>query len=89
VAEPRSSQAHRVPAPQAFEEQHYPVAYWASRWGFSRKTVRDWFSEEYGPGILRQPNTGRRSKRNYTTIMISASAAAQIYARRTTRESVH
>ena len=85
MVEQRSSQALRAQAPQAFEEQHYPVSYWASRWGFSRKTVRDWFSDEYGPGILRQPNTGRRSKRNYTTIMISASAAARVYAKRTTQ----
>lgn len=84
-----SSNALRSPASQAFEEQHYPVSYWASRWGFSRKTVRDWFSDEYGPGILRQPHTGRRSKRNYTTIMISTSAAARVYAKRTMKELVH
>ena len=89
MVEQRSSQALRAQAPQAFEEQHYTVSYWASRWGFSRKTVRDWFSDEYGPGILRQPNTGRRSKRNYTTIMISASAEVRVYARRTTQELVH
>ena len=28
--EQRSSQALQVPAHQAFEEQHYPVSYWAS-----------------------------------------------------------
>jgi len=89
VVEQGSSHALRASAPQAFEEQHYPVSYWASRWGFSRKTVRDWFSDEYGPGILRQPNTGRRSKRNYTTITISASAAARVYAKRTTQELIN
>ena len=78
-----------VPVPQAFEERHYPIAYWARLWGFSQKTVRDWFRDEYGGGILRQPNTGRRSKRDYTTIMISASAAARVYAKRTGRELVH
>src|SRR5712692_9444033 len=36
----------------AFEERHYPIAYWARRWGFSEKTVREWFRDEYGPGIL-------------------------------------
>jgi hypothetical protein len=33
-----------------FEEQYYPVVYWAKRWGFSVKTVRGWFQDEYGPG---------------------------------------
>jgi len=79
----------RVSAPPAFEEHHYPVAYWARLWGFSHKTVRDWFRDEYGPGILRQPNIGRRKKRDYTTLMISASAAGRIYAKRTGRELVH
>ncbi len=73
----------------AFEEQHFPTVYWARRWGFSPKTVREWFREEYGPGILRQPNRGRRSKRDYTTIMVSASAAARVYAKRTARELIH
>ena len=75
-------------APPAFEERHYPTAYWASLWGFSAKTVREWFRDEHGAGILRQENTGRRSKRDYTTVMISASAAARIYAKRTGRELV-
>jgi len=68
---------------RAFEEQHFPIDYWARGWGFSPKTVRDWFRDEYGPGILRQPNTGRRTKRDYTTIMVSPSAAARVYAQRT------
>jgi predicted site-specific integrase-resolvase len=76
-------------APLAFEEQHFPVAYWARRWGFSAKTVRDWFRDENGPGILRQPNTGRRLKRDYTTIMISTSAAARMYAKRTAKGLIH
>lgn len=68
---------------QAFEEQHFPIRFWAQRWGFSEKTVREWFRDEYGPGILRQPHTGRRSKRDYTTFKISASAAARVYGKRT------
>jgi hypothetical protein len=72
-----------------FEEQHHPILYWAKRWGFSAKTVRDWFRDEYGPGILRQPNTGRRLKRDYTTIMVSPSAAARVYAKRTRQELIH
>ena len=72
-----------VSVPPSFEEQHYPIAHWARLWGFSQKTVRDWFRDEYGAGILRQENTGRRSKRDYITIMISASAAARVYAKRT------
>jgi hypothetical protein len=59
------------------EEQHYPIRYWAERWGFSVKTVREWFRDEYGAGVLRQPNIGRRSKRDYTTITVSPSAARQ------------
>ena len=78
-----------VSVPQAFEERHYPIAYWARLWGFSQKTVREWFRDEYGPGILRQPNVGRRSKRDYTTITISASAAARVYAQRTTKDLIH
>ncbi|MGD1091640.1 MAG: hypothetical protein ABSB35_06550 [Bryobacteraceae bacterium] len=80
-------------APQApigtFAEQHYPIRYWAQRWGFSPKTVREWFRDEYGPGILRIPHTGRRKKRDYTTIMISASAAARVYAERTGDQRSH
>jgi hypothetical protein len=78
-----------VSVAQAFEERHYPITYWARLWGFSQKTVREWFRDEYGPGILRQPNVGRRSKRDYTTITISASAAARVYAKRTTKDLIH
>jgi hypothetical protein len=73
----------------AFEEQHYPTAYWARRWGFSAKTIRDWFRDESGAGILRQRNTGRRSKRDYTTVMISASAASRVYEKRTKGCLIH
>ena len=72
-----------------FDEQHFPVAYWARRWGFSEKTVREWFRDEYGPGILRQMNTGRRKKRDYTTMMVSPRAAARVYAKRTEKELIH
>ena len=70
-------------SPQPCEEQHYAIRSWSRRWGFSAKTVREWFHDEYGPGILRQTNTGRRSKRDYTTITISPHAAARVYAKRT------
>lgn len=73
---------------QAFEEQHFSIRYWARRWGFSDKTVRDWFGDECGPGILRQTNVGRRKKRDYTTTMISPSAAARIYAKRTVPDGI-
>jgi hypothetical protein len=82
-------QTFPAPAPHPFEEQHFSVVYWASRWGFSAKTVREWFRDEYGPGILRLPNTGRRNKLDYTTIVISASAAARVYAKRITKELIH
>ena len=78
-----------VSVAQAFEERHYQITYWARLWGFSQKTVREWFRDEYGPGILRQPNVGRRSKRDYTTITIAASAAARVYAERTTKDLIH
>jgi hypothetical protein len=81
--------AFPVQVPHPFEEQHFPVGYWASRWGFSAKTVREWFRDESGPGILRLPNTGRRKKRDYTTITISATAAARVYAKRSARELIH
>ena len=64
---------------QPFQEQHYRVGYWAALWGFSEKTVREWFSVESGPGILRHSNLGRRKKRDYVTLMISVSAAARVY----------
>jgi hypothetical protein len=73
----------RHPAQQPCEERHYPVGYWARLWGFSAKTVREWFRDESGPGILRQTNQRRRSKRDYVTAMISATAAARVYAKRT------
>ena len=71
------------------QEQHLPVRYWAKLWGFSSKTLREWFRDEYGPGILRQENTGRRKKRDYTTLMIASSAAARVYERRTARPITH
>jgi hypothetical protein len=74
---------------QTFEEQHHPIRYWAQRWGFSAKTVREWFRDEPGPGILRQANTRRRSKRDYTTVMISPTAAARVYAKRTSKELIN
>lgn len=80
---------HSIQASPVFEEQHFPVRYWAQRWGFSAKTVREWFRDEYGPGILRQPNVGRRSRRDYTTLMVSPSAAERIYAKRTAQELIH
>jgi len=78
-----------LPASPIFEEQHYPIRYWSQRWGFREKTVREWFRDEYGPGVLRQLNIGRRSKRDYTTIMISPSAAARVYGKRTAKELIH
>jgi hypothetical protein len=84
-----SALSTQIPRPQPFEEQHFPVTHWARRWGFSEKTVREWFRHEYGPGILRQPNVARRKKRDYTTMMISAGAAARVYAKRTAREFIH
>jgi hypothetical protein len=68
---------------QPFEEQHFPIGFWARSWGFSAKTVREWFRDEYGSGILRQQKSGRRKKREYTTITVSATGAARVYAKRT------
>jgi hypothetical protein len=83
---PHGEPSVQFPVPKPFEEQHYPISYWARRWGFSAKTVREWFRDEYGIGILRQLNIGRRSKRDYTTIMVSPSAAARVYAKRTSSQ---
>jgi hypothetical protein len=74
---------------QPFEEHHYPVTYWAGRWGFSAKTIREWFRDEFGPGILRQQNSGRRKRRDYTTLMISPTAARRVYAKHTEHELIH
>jgi hypothetical protein len=80
---------HPTSIQNAFTETHFPVRYWAERWGFSLKTIREWFRDECGPGVLRQTNIGRRSKRDYTTTMISPSAAARVYAKRTNRVLIH
>jgi hypothetical protein len=74
---------------QPFEEPHYPSRYWARLWGFSAKTVREWFHDEFGPGILRQQNSGRRLKRDYTTMMISPTAARRVYTKRTKTKLIH
>src|SRR5260370_40553738 len=79
----RAERSTQGPEPEAFEQQHYNIAHWAGLWGFSAKTVREWFRDEAGPGILRQPNTGRRKRRDYTTMMISPIAAARVYSKRT------
>jgi hypothetical protein len=79
----------QVPILQPHEEQHFPVTYWAKRWGFSAKTLREWFQDEFGAGILRQTNSGRRKTRDYTTVTISARAAARVYAKRTERPLNH
>ena len=68
-------------------ERHYPVAYWARLWGFSAKTVREWFRDEVGPGVLRVANLSRRLKRDYTTLTISPTAAARIYRQRVCQPS--
>ena len=73
---------------QPCEEQHFPVRYWAEIWGYSPKTIRSWFQDQYGPGILRQGNAGGRLRRDYITIMISPSAAARVYAQHTSRKGL-
>ena len=45
--------------------------------------------DEFGPGILRHEHAGRRSKRDYTTITVAASAAARVYSKHTKSEMVH
>ncbi len=87
--DPHGEPSVQFPVPRPFEEQHYPISYWARRWGFSTKTVREWFRDEYGIGILWQCNIGRRSKRDYTTITVSPSAYAWVYARRAGQELIH
>jgi hypothetical protein len=79
----------QVPVLHSFEEQHYPVIHWAKRWGFSAKTLREWFQDEYGPGILRHTKTGRKKKREYTTMMISARAASRVYLKHAEKQLIH
>jgi hypothetical protein len=78
-----------VSAPPAFEEQHFGIGYWARRWGFSAKTIREWFRNESGPGILRLAHAGRRKKRDYTTLTIAPSAAARVYSKHCRQELIH
>lgn len=73
----------QLPTVAAFSEPHHPIAYWAALWGFSAKTVREWFRDEIGPGVLRVANRDRRDKRDYTTLAISRTAAARVYEART------
>jgi hypothetical protein len=44
-------------ASEAFEERHFPVAFWAEKWGFSPKTVRDWFRDEYCQRRCKNPHS--------------------------------
>ena len=71
------------------EDQHYPASYWARLWGFSPKT----FASGSGMNMVQASSgsriSGRRSKRDYTTIMVSPSAAARVYAKRTGKELIH
>ena len=78
-----------VSPPEPFQEQHYAVMYWARLWGFSAKTVREWFRDEDGPGILRQENSRRRKKRDYITMMISPTAARRVYEKHTRADLIH
>jgi hypothetical protein len=87
IQQDRPAPGHSVSP--AFEERHYPVTYWARLWGFSPKTIREWFRDESGPGILRLPNTGRRLKRDYTTITIAPSAASRVYSKHSKQELIH
>jgi len=77
AADDFSRNDHAVAAPTlpTYEERRHPDAWWAGIWGFSAKTLRDWFRDEYFAGVLRQPNLVHRYTRDYTTIMISSSLA--------------
>jgi hypothetical protein len=45
-----SSGAGRNAPAEPFEERHFPVAHWARLWGFSEKTIREWFRDDFGAG---------------------------------------
>jgi hypothetical protein len=77
-----SSSSDALTAMPAFQEMHYPPRYWAARWGFKEKKIREWFRHEYGPGILREEHTGRRGRHGYLSLMISERAAARVYAKK-------
>ena len=60
-----------------FEEQHYPVAYWARALGIQSEDNSGAGSEtNTAPEYFGRAHIGRRSKRDYTTIMISASCSS-------------
>ncbi|MBI2818569.1 MAG: hypothetical protein HYX73_01190 [Acidobacteria bacterium] len=57
-----------------FEEPHYPVLYWAQKWGLSSKVVQRWFRDE--PGVLKSKGvSGRR-----VALRIPPSVAQKVYA---------
>lgn len=61
------------------QEKHTGVPELSRRWGYSEDVIRGWFLEKPRPGVLRH-SVRKRGKRGYTSLRISESAAAEVYA---------
>jgi len=58
-------------------ERHYTPKELGAIWHLDESTIRRMFQDE--PGVLKIGQTGRRGKRDYVTLRIPASIAAQFY----------
>src|SRR5262245_32577897 len=72
------SRDHHRPQ-SVIHEKHFPVDYWAGRWGYSEAVVRKWALDDGGPGILIHTSESPSGKRTYISVRISESAAERIY----------
>ncbi len=61
-------------------EPHYSPKEVAEAWGLNERTIRDLFRDE--PGVLKIGQTGRRGRRDYTTLRIPESVLNRMYHRR-------
>ena len=61
-------------------EPHYSPKEVAAAWGLNERTIRDIFRDE--PGVLKIGQTGRRGRRDYTTLRILESVLNRLYHRR-------
>ena len=58
-------------------ERHFTPKELAELWRLDESTIRRLFQDE--PGVLKIGEAGRRTKRDYVTLRIPASAAARFY----------
>jgi hypothetical protein len=63
----------------AMMEPHKTPQYFAQKWGFSVKVVRELFAHE--PGVIKVDRPEELHKRGYCSIRIPESVAARVYKR--------